>query len=1517
MTAACDYFYNLAVSFNSPVLQCANNYGCSINTCETACNNNTLAVPIFSGSLMGAEDISSLLTDYAVSYSGFNGVCQAVTCIELCSAGPTAAPTTAQPTPPTTIAPAVPTASANCATSNQLNGIIANCASSVTLAPTSRTPAPTTLFASYGAACTYWYNYALLLNDPVLQCAYSQGCSILACDMACTNNSLLVPAVGGSSLMGATSLNAAINTYAAATSGLTGSCPTVTCSAACGAPTTAPTPPTVPAPTTTSKPTNLPTVSPTAHCPNGFYASAVYCLQQTPMGATTGLTSAQVCGVMTQHLLNAATVCAIGRLGCTYQQCVDTCNTFGPYEAQDNTTYAVGLDSVLAVNGFIPMCSVDTLPASCDIVCSGTQPPTPPKTLAPVTARPVAPPVTAAPTSSTPTSRPTAVGATAAPTPPPTNRPTAVAPVVNTALWSAQFSSIALTFSTNTNMAGVTGPVACSKLMTFPGDACVDVTSTLASLTAVPQLTAPNCSHVCVWTTPSTLQILFSGATQMSKTGNIGVGLGSPALVIKQANGASLAVAQTIAAAVSGADPAPVLTVTAPLQLSICSPPLSLLAAVSSGMAGRTSGSVQWYRDSTLVSDSSAVGSIAPYLKYTEASSPLSATTHAYYAAVTNWLGDTTQSQPFTVTWINDASISVTIAGGSAITTPLGGGVSLTASVSVPQACLVASGFSGSTVPFVYQWFIYNNADATATPLSFTAGQAYGLNFPTITIAPGALLPGTYSFTIVASVSNLASFTGYSITQVTVPTAPLVAIVAGSQTLQVLTTDTVTLDGSLSCDPNVPVPKCSTLTGLLSGSNNVNHDWSCADYLGNPVALANAMNAKLVIPAGTFTKAGSPYTCVDFVSPRAVTTAETASALTPTVTITVRDPPPCPAAALSLYNVPAQMPPVSSVTLRATNYTALSGASLQWSVASLNNQPLASIMASVSVASTLPWIFIDASTMIPQVQYTFTLTATTRCTGGSASTSSASMTFAVNTGPTGGALSVSPSSGVSTTPFELSASAFSDDTDALPLQYSFLIDQGAGTFSSLSAYSFDPTLSAYLAPNADGSPVKITVVAKNAYGVTTVKGAVYATVAVTNPVVALTSSDVSLQLANLANGGASTQSTAQLVAVLAASVATSADAGDAQAAQASLLDTLQSANNAAAATATPQELSGQVSSLLVLLQSASTTNNTDPQFLASAGDLVSSLLTQSLASISAQVQGANDPLAQALIPPGLVTSSLSSLESYLQAALAALTSLVRRRQLSSTNDQTTYNTLISSLAALTGIELTGAISGSPAVYHTQDSYSTAMLRTSPSDVGVILTSFQITTGGGASSITVTLPVQMFAGDSVSSTADILGVYFNTNLHELSQPANAAVIVDSFVTLNVYRTGESAPFAVTNLATPVNITFPLAFNKAPSAVKTLACGWWDTVAQSWSTAGCTVGSVAAPTSASDTSGSVTCQCTHASATTADVAYWDVAVPSTQSPTSAVNLVPTTHSAASALPVTVVALVVAIVVVAAVA
>lgn len=1072
--------------------------------------------------------------------------------------------------------------------------------------------------------------------------------------------------------------------------------------------------------------------------------------------------------------------------------------------------------------------------------------------------------------------------------------PTAVAPVVVSAYWNAQFSGIVLTFDADTDLGAQTGPFVCQAALAFPSDSCTDITASLASLlSAPPQTVAPNCYHVCTWTSASTLQVFMAGFSAMTATGTIRVGLDSPTVLIRRAGGASLAVATSVGYSASGALPLPIVSVTGPIVLGLCSPATSLRGSVAGGMAGRLSGAVVWYEDSTAVATSGAVQDVTSSLSYAM-STPASAATHVFTVQVTNWLGSSTTSDAFTVTWVDDATITVMLAGAAAFTAPVGAGVSLSATVNVGSACLTASGFAGSMVPYLYQWYIVNVADPAQQPVSFASGLATGLETPQVIVQAGALPPGTYAFTLVATVSGLPLFTGYGSATVTVPAAPLVAVVSAGEALQVLVTDVVSLDGSLSCDPNVPVPQCSSLAGLINGTNAVGHDWACTDGLGNALTLAGNNAAVITFPVGTFVMSGSPYSCVDYVSPTAVTTPASAATASAPVVITVRNPPPCPAVTATLNHVHAIIPPVSSITLNVRNQSLLGTAALQWNVSSSVGTPLPQLQAA-SIATTLPYLFVDATQMVAGVPYTFVLTATVSCPGSGSAVTTAQVTFAVSAGSTGGALSVSPASGESTSPFVLTVSGYVDDTDALPLQYLFLVLSTSGDYVPLSDYSYDTTLSAFLAANADGSPVKISVVAKNGFGAVTAKGLVYAFVDVTNPTTALSSSDVAGALASIANSGASAQSTAQAVAALAASVATSSDATEAAAAQSTLLDTLMSVNDASSDSATPQALSGQVSSLLALLDSASATNNTDTNFLNTAGGLVSSLLQQSLATISAQTQGADDPLAQSLIPSGLVSGSLSSLESYLESVLAALSTVERRRQLRTmrraldANSETAYFTLMDSLVSLMAITLAPTIPGSPPQTFTESTYGATVFRTSHSDVGVTTPSFNVTLETGAY-VTVALPTLLF---TYGGNVDVLAVYLGVNMHEPSQPEVAGVVVDTFASLNFFIAGQTTPFAVT-ASVPVSLTFPLPYAKATSASQGIACGYWNETSKNWIADACTLGAVKNPVNVVDTTGTVTCLCTQTSANRSDVAYWNV--PGTASPTR----VPTTSKPTTASP-----------------
>jgi len=1212
------------------------------------------------------------------------------------------------------------------------------------------------------------------------------------------------------------------------------------------------------------------------------------CIAASPFIAVKGVTFLENCANLRAHS-DALLACTRTPYGCTQAFCQPACDAF-TYNAS-----APGADSISALQPGLLNCPSQFRSGSCAETCSGTPPPTMPLTFAPTTLRPVAPPVSRSPTSLAPSAAPsnTVPLATARPSSAPTPHPTSVAPQITSAVWNVLFSGLELTFDRATNMAGV---MACSSFMLFPNDTCTDITATLASLVQTPaQTVAPNCYRVCTWQSSSTLIVNLYGYSTLTVTGVVILGVNGAA--IKTQDGFSLAMnAVLVPYGPVGNVTNPSVYISGPSVLGICSPAV-VLAAHLSGMAGRQNGRVQWFTDGVQVFDSSEGVSVEQFL--TQTVSSVSLATHMYQISVTNWLGGVGLSPAFTVTWEDNAVAAVVLSGGGAVTAT-GGAITVSSIVNLPPACPAAFGVVASAVTFTYQWYIY---DADYNFPSFAPGAVQGQTYSTIAVARGALQPGTYSFLLSIGSPVSPAIQGYASTQVTVPVLPLVAVIKGGSALATQSSQEVTLDASQSCDPNVFIPACSLQTGLYAGgTTNVGFQWECVDSIGNVLGLAQPNAAVLVIASNTLLADDSPYSCYVFLTPGLVSTPASASVQSSAVSITVLPPPPCPAAPVALGILPAQLPPVSQLVLRTTtNATALGTATLQWTV----DQPVGAVLQSLQTTfapTTLPFIFIDATKMLVGTQYTFTLTATTLCSAGAQrAVTFASVSFLINPGPQGGALVVTPGSGVSSSPFTLAASGFSDT--ALPLQYAFEVlvsgSLASGTFTSLSAFSLSASLSTYLAAGADGANMTVVVIVKDGIGSTTPRGSVLALVEVLPPPVVPTPQNISDALSSLSTSGANADSQANAIASFADAVSASSNATAAAEAQSTLLTSLAAATNAtvASGTATPLQLSVQVSSLLAVLNSASATKNNDSTFLSSAGSLVDTLLAQTLKTIQGQTQGADDPLAQALVPQGLVDASLSSLESYMQQALARLSDAIanpsRRRRRHLDSDESTYDTVLSSLVSVLGISLTGDISGSPAQVATLPSYSTAMARTSAADVGVLLSALALPMPDDASAtVNVTLPQGMLdsasGGGVDSTTADVLAVYFASNLRELAGPTDPAVVVDSFLTLDVFATGSSAPLVLIDLANPVRVAFPLSFARAPAAGQGLVCGFFDTSASAWSTAGCTVQASQLPASASDKSGSVTCACTHLS----DIAFWTYVLPtSAPSTTVAPSTLPT--------------------------
>jgi hypothetical protein len=450
--------------------------------------------------------------------------------------------------------------------------------------------------------------------------------------------------------------------------------------------------------------------------------------------------------------------------------------------------------------------------------------------------------------------------------------------------------------------------------------------------------------------------------------------------------------------------------------------------------------------------------------------------------------------------------------------------------------------------------------------------------------------------------------------------------------------------------------------------------------------------------------------------------------------------------------------------------------------------------------------------LAPGTSYTFRLSVSDAF--GSTSTSVLVSTMSV---PTGGIALASSASGTALqTPFALSTSNWADAN--LPLQYSFSYTSlnnsiGTSTSTMLADFSNSTSVSGFLLP---AGTIELQVSARNALGGVSL-APVTTTVLVTGQVFASSAAQagfISMLVSNTTGGGAGSYTYASAITTVAL--------------VSSIADML---NDAGSQLSTNATAAAEARASLLEVISSTTALTETPEALASAADVVASLVgNSSQVSPSGattalgvlQFISSGGPGGNVTITPAASAGVAASLSSIASAALDPASPV-------SLSVLAVISNVVNSLASSLLSALTTPGEAPVTVYSPLIQMSVALDLAGPDSR---LFSAPLTAPGSKSSF-APLPADIFAG--LSGRRRLLAdVGVRTQFSSLAFDPHTLDANSTGTTTLAFSTAASGELNIAGLSTPIQFTLPVV----PLADGLKAqCQFWDTTALQYSTVGC--------------------------------------------------------------------------------
>lgn len=579
------------------------------------------------------------------------------------------------------------------------------------------------------------------------------------------------------------------------------------------------------------------------------------------------------------------------------------------------------------------------------------------------------------------------------------------APNMTQAIFSDSGAFVFISFSVNTDNAGITNSsFACSQLFSGISAICSFVNSSTVSVSFATGSTLLNVGNI-ITLLPSKLRAQCLFGTTCSKN------------IAADALSVSVKAPKTPLT--------PTVTLNVPSQSGSCNN-LTIDATTSSGNAGRSWKTVTW----TVTGSESSVNAanIQSYLNrkgknvfnlVSVPSSLLGSETYVIRLTLTNFLGSS-----------SSASASVSIVGNANLPTltVVGGSVAkFYAYQTVSVSCVATVSSCATTKKIDYTSAIFLNGIQLGSKSTASDSRIFKLD-------PYVLDAG-YTYIVkfnatVAQTTQYSAITASTSLSVTILRGLVIAIIKGGSSRQIPQDNSLTLDASLSSDEDSSSAVLSyrwscTITSILSFGTDCSSVFGTSSITLSSITIAaNKLDTSYLYtfqvlvssPDGRFSTAS--------------TTVEPSAAGGVTLTIT---------STTSIINADSKL---SLNGYLAANYTGSTSVYAFWSVyfegsvvsvKTITSSALTFSAAEIYKTIAFP-VAYSSNTFVQGRTYTFRLTAYPITNSGLSSYAETSVT--INSPPSGGVLSVSPSKGDAlVTSFYISTSLWVSNN--LPLQYSF------------------------------------------------------------------------------------------------------------------------------------------------------------------------------------------------------------------------------------------------------------------------------------------------------------------------------------------------------------------------------------------------------------------------------------------------------------------------------------------------
>lgn len=742
---------------------------------------------------------------------------------------------------------------------------------------------------------------------------------------------------------------------------------------------------------------------------------------------------------------------------------------------------------------------------------------------------------------------------------------------------------------------------------------------------------------------------------------------------------------------------------------------------------------------------------------------------YIFKLTVKDFLG-ATNAATATVTMLSgQSSITVNIAGPNAITVHKGDSpITLQANAAFPCAAPNANAVA-------YQWIVTSGSVLTLPDVTVTSSS---LVLPVTLLTAGS----TYNVAVKAANAADSSVSATASVTVTVLSGPVIATISGSASL--LTSAPLTVSAAGSYDVN---------TGTASG---LNYAWACralpslqpcTSLSGVVLTFPNAQS--VTVPAATLAAGSYEFTVVvSAADGRAAAASTTMTLANSGITVAV-----APLASNIFTDDQLELHAAVTPSFPTVAYT------VQWT---LTSGTLAKNSADCYQTSLNANVLVIAPfCLTPGASYRFDVTASEQ-----GSSASAFVSFTVQSGPTGGRLTVAPPSGTTSSPFNVQAVSWT--SARTPLSYQFFYQMsGNPTVFALSLTQSDNRFSTYLPA---GSLTLIAEVTDASTATTTAQVDVTVTAQITqggdNKINSIMTTDIPSCL-RTQNYDTCTSLIARCVFYLNSGGFPSAS--DQQAKRMQLLASLSVVQNG---------LQQQSSSTAVVLSLINAITS-DPRYVNSDTATAATTLVATTTS-TPTVQRASASTRQGALVAGAAgnvaasgASSVLTAQSSRTAVEAAVAALETRLQPGQAPAQ------------ITSPQLTATVT-------------------------VLPTNARLGASGLSSFGPFTLPVTMAAMVNIPSGARVAVRVEQWTINPHSYAPSAASVASGMVSMVIDVNGQALP--VSGLSSNIVVQVP---RTSHAFVGSPVCAYFNEASGDWSTGGCTY------SAADSTATTIACACNH--------------------------------------------------------